>query len=326
MKRILIISLLITLCFNIFPKQKKKIMKNKPYTWEKLNNIDYTQYDRKNYHPIYIGNYQDYWIDWSPDSDKIIALWIDSNEMGIHILDLKTAVFKVNNQRILVPFKLISKKSTPIPWKAKIIDNPMTQGFPSWCRSKDIVAYGEFSSDYSTSKVIVINFENNNEYEISFDFMPKIEGIDFSWNSELMAIYGDKTLVIHNTIENTIVKKYEVNNKIEQVSWFPDDNDILIVYNGSAYKHSITDLDKKEIFLKSASWSKICFIPNTTEVVYGTGQGLVILNYETNEQKQITSGFDYQPQVSPNGKWIAYISESPFGGFIVPTSLKGDNL
>lgn len=294
---------------------KQKIKKNKTYKWSELQNLKFSKKNNK----IYIENYQDYWIDWSPDSNKIVALAINQNDIGIHILDLTTFTYKLNNQNIFVPFKLITQQSKPLLWKAQILTEPMQQAFPSWCRNKNYIAYGEYSLDFKSSKLIIYDLENDEYTQKTFDILPEIVGIDFSWNSTDLAIYGENKVIIYNCDEKKIIFSWEASSEIEQVSWFPDDDFLFIVYNGKGYQ--INHKDNKiipKIIIESASWSKYSFIPGTKEIVMASETGLIAFNYETKKIRNITEGFHYQPQVSPDGKWVSYISEGPLGGFISP--------
>lgn len=297
---------------------KMKIDKNKEYTWEELSKLNFN----KDIYLIYIQNYQDYWISWSPDSNKIMALAINQKDIGIHIIDLTTFTYKLNDQNIFVPFNLISIKNKPLYWKAPILTEPMQQGFPSWCRVKNIVTYGEFSLDFKTSKLIIYNLDDNNYYQEEFKIIPKIEGIDFSWKNEDLAVYGNKVIIVYNCKKKDIVFSWEAPSEIEQAGWFPNDDFLFVVYNNKGYKINYKDkLIKPEEVIDLISWSKFAFIPNTKEAIIakqkGFSGGLFIYNYETKKiVKKITNGFHYQPQVSPDGKWVSYISQGPLGGFI----------
>jgi hypothetical protein len=50
---------------------------------------------------IYIGNYQDYWIDFSNDNYKIFTLSVDG-KFKMHVLDLNNIIFELNKQNIYI--------------------------------------------------------------------------------------------------------------------------------------------------------------------------------------------------------------------------------
>jgi WD40 repeat protein len=170
--------------------------------------------------------------------------------------------------------------------------------------------------------MVIYNFETKEYKYFGSDFfgLENINCISFSWNSEILAVFGGKDIILYDLENNKIMQTIKTEKEIEQINWFPNDEDILVAFDNKGYKINIKNSNiKPELFLKQADFSKCAFIPGTTKLVMISDikGGLMIYDYKTKIKKQITYGYDYQPQVSPNGKYIAYISETPYGGFIV---------
>jgi hypothetical protein len=229
-------------------------------------------------------------------------------------------IYGLNNQNIYVPFDnfLIDK---PITWKAKIKTEAMKQGSPSWSKYNNIIAYIEFDKDFSNSTLIIADIEKDSYKEVNFEQLPKIGAIDFSWNSDMILLYGADKIIIYNFITHKLIKEITVSHEVIQAGWFPDDKDILIVYNDYGYKYNLEN-DKEEKFLEYTHWSKVSFIPNTNELLVAISGGIIKYNYITKDGFPLTQGVHYQPQVTSNGKFFSYISETPWGGFITSTEFK----
>jgi hypothetical protein len=314
------ISIVLFLLISLVPCLAISEPTNKIYIWDDIIKFDYSKLTYTNNSPTYIGNYQDYWIDWSPDSSKIIALCVDNKEIGIHVLDLSKMKYGLNNQNIFVPFDDYLN-SKPIIWKAKIKTVAMKQASPGWSKYSNIVGYIENTIDYKSSTIVIADIEKNTYKEIAIKNISKIKAIDFSWNKDLLLAYGSNRIVLYDFIKNKEIKYIEFKDNIIQAGWFPDDENIFLVYGTNSYKYEINS--KKEIpFLDYKGWSKVSFIPNTKEVVIALmNKGIIRWNYELNELIPLTKGIHYQPQVSKDGKFFSYISETPWGGFISSTEL-----
>ncbi len=279
------------------------------YTWEEIKN--------KDDFVLYIGQYQDYWVDWSPDSNKLTALFINQ-DIGIHILDLTKIYFKENEHGIMVPTRLVQEGEIPYTWYAPVITKPNRQGSPTWSGEDNIVAYIEFSEDYQNSTLKIYDIDKNELRDKKFSNINKIDGLDFAWNNSLLAIYSDKILIIWDYKENKVVKKWNALKEITQVSWFPNDKEILVIYDKQGYKFQIESDSTPELFIENARFGNCAFVPNSNKIIMGSEKGLVLLDYETGNKRLVTNGFDYQPKVSPDGRFVSYISETPFGAFVIP--------
>lgn len=283
----------------------------KEYKWSELK--------KKDEFVTFLGSYQDYWIDWSPDSNKVVALSAMSG-LGIQVIDLSRCFYEENDYGFMLPTKLEKGYDNPFIWYSITKDKPIHQGAPTWSGKDNIIAYIEFDKDFEQSSLKLYDLSLRKMETKKFRNILKIKGIDFSWNKYLLAIYSDNNLLIWDYNKDEIVKKWKAPEQISQVSWFPDDEHLLITYSHkAAYKISLTNDLKPELFLENAHYGNCSFVPNTTKIVVGSRDGLVLYDYQTGSKKLITKGFAYQPQVSPDGKFVAYIAESPYyGGFIAP--------
>lgn len=316
MKRILLVGYLAILAASVAGQEKIELVPDKKYTWAEIQMLDPLQYSR-----IYIGNYQDYWVSWSPSGTQLIGLAINA-DFGIHVLDLSTFRFRLNGQRIFVPVELVDQSKSPITWAAKIETKPIQQGFPSWSRDPDLVAYGESAIDYKTAKVVMYRFSTATYETISLPETPKVSGIEFSKTCDWLLAFGEKRLVVYDYVNKQQILKYDFESSIDQAMWISGGKDILVSTNGSALriKASEKNQDISEILIKGTNWSKIAELDRPGLLVRAGEAGLEVFDTEAEKVVgKLSDGPDYQPQSSFDGKWVTFISEGPYGGFIVPS-------
>lgn len=262
------------------------------------------------------NNYQDYWLDWSGDSNKIVALAIDK-KFGVHCVDLNKMNFTLDDD-LFIP-EPIGPQIEPLIWKAPIKTEPMNQASPCWSKKGDYIGYVEYTP--ADSEVRLIHLKTKTMQVFSFKEVGRITGIDFAWTKPVLAIYGKKGVLVYNLSTSKIDLLWKSTDEINMAHWFPKDEALLLIMNyGEGYK---LDLAKKEPsspkYWFEEKINSCCFVPNKTEIVLSDmDRGLFVYNYETKKRRRLTRGYDYAPRVSPNGKWVSFISESPYtGGFVV---------
>src|SRR5690348_1745883 len=81
---IIVLALLIS---NVMAQNKANPQEATNYSWSDIRRGDLKSVR------IYLGNYQDYWIDWSPDGNRLLGLATGA-EFGIHVIDLSNVIFR----------------------------------------------------------------------------------------------------------------------------------------------------------------------------------------------------------------------------------------
>lgn len=266
---------------------------------------------------IALGNYQDYWLDWSGDSSKIIGLASEEN-FGVHCLDLNKITFHMENGIFTPEHK--EPGVEPITWKAPLKTEPMNQASPCWSKKEDFIGYIEYNPDFTKSEVHLIDLRTQKMQVLQFKEVGKIKGIDFAWTKPVFTVYGEKGVLVYNLKTQKKELLWSSLTPIELVRWFPNDESLLLIVNNKGLQLDLNQIGAvtPRIFLDRKLYT-CCFVPNTKELIMSQmDQGLFSYNYETKKYRRITRGYDYQPRVSPDGKWVSFISESPLiGGFVI---------